>query len=251
MPFDPYQDFAARYDLFFADPEKSDPEHEKFFRELFAEHGVRRVLDCACGTGRDLVMLKVLGFDVCGSDISDAMLAQAAKTLSARGLDVPLTKADFRGLERKFQPVFNAVLCLSTSLPHLHKEDDLVWALLSMMAVLKDGGLLVLSQGITDRQWRERPRFIPAVNTRDFSRVFVLDYLETTVRMHVLDLFHGEDPGARSFKAESFEYRVLLRDDYDRLLTRAGYRDRWYYGGFDRSPYDPQTSERLVVVARK
>jgi len=51
MTQDNYEGFAGRYDWM----KKRDPVRRQFFRELFAEHSVTRILDCACGTGRDLL----------------------------------------------------------------------------------------------------------------------------------------------------------------------------------------------------
>lgn len=251
MPHDPYEDFAPRYNLFYEDPETPDPLQARFLRDLFAAHGVRRVLDCACGTGRDLVLLKSLGLEVCGSDVSPAMLSAAQAVLDAKGLEIPLQRADFRELERHFKPIFEAVVCLSSSLPHLMEEDDILRALVSMLAVMRDGGVLVLSQGVCDRQWREKPRVIPALILHDRSRIFVVDYLDRAMRVHVVDIHHGDDPAGRRLEVASFDYRALLQDDYARLLARAGFRDVSFFGGWDGAPYDRSLSGRLIVTARK
>jgi len=50
---------------------------------LFASS--QTVLDIGCGSGRDLVSLLQQGIDAVGCDVSDAMLAEAAKTLSDAG----------------------------------------------------------------------------------------------------------------------------------------------------------------------
>jgi malonyl-CoA O-methyltransferase len=49
--------------------------------ELLPPVGGRRVLDCACGTGRYLQLLGALGADVIGVDLSPAMVSRA-QTLS-------------------------------------------------------------------------------------------------------------------------------------------------------------------------
>ena len=51
MTEDPYADFAERYDLFHETFEEQNPVRVEFFRKVFAENGVRSILDCACGTG--------------------------------------------------------------------------------------------------------------------------------------------------------------------------------------------------------
>jgi len=54
-------------------------------------------------------------------------------------------------------------------------------------------GRPVIAQGTTDKQWNEKPRFIPAVVSPEFSRVFVIDYSGRGARYNVLDILHGEE----------------------------------------------------------
>jgi SAM-dependent methyltransferase len=249
MP-DAYEGFADRYDLFVDDFGGYNKERVEFFRRLLEDHKVKTVLDCACGTGRDLVMLDGLGVNVTGADVSPAMLAQARKNLSARGMEIPLHKVDFRELPHHFSERFDAVVCLSSSLLEAGKEDQVLRALRSMHGVLRAGGLLVMSQGTTDMQWREKPRFIPVVNRPDFSRVFAIDYLGRGARFNVLDLFHGA--GRNELVVWSREYPVmLLRDDYQTLLGEAGFGEISFYGSYTFEAYDKTRSGLLLAVARK
>ena len=71
-PRDPYEGFADRYDLFDRRFGAYPPALVDFYRDLFARHQVRRVLDCACGTGKHLPLFHSLGCYPVGSDISPA-----------------------------------------------------------------------------------------------------------------------------------------------------------------------------------
>ena len=44
-------------------------------------------------------------------------------------------------------------------------------------------------------------------------------------------------------------YRIILDDDYRRLLANAGFEHIQVYGDYDRSPYSKE-SRRLIVVAQ-
>jgi ubiquinone/menaquinone biosynthesis C-methylase UbiE len=221
--FDPYADFAERYDLLFGQFGDHDPQRVEFFRSLFKKAGVRRILDCACGTGRDLHLLHDAGYEVSGS-----------------------TRADFRALPfRKHH--FEAALCVTTSLPHLPDEREVLAALQNIKTVLRDGGILVLSQGLSDKVLDKQPRFIPEINTPDLSRVFVFDYFDRTVEIHILDLFHKED--RQEFIVDTFEYLIIRQEDYERILNEAGYCDMEFYGSFSLDPYDKEMSDQLIVVA--
>jgi ubiquinone/menaquinone biosynthesis C-methylase UbiE len=249
MPQDAYGDFADRYDLFFEEFGRHREDEADFFRRLFEEHAVRTVLDCACGTGHDLVMFSDLGVEVSGSDASEAMLEQARKNLGGLGLDFPLATVDFRELPRHYTERFGAVTCLSTSLLEVGDQKEVLRALRSMHGVLRSGGVLVLSQGTTDKQWDAKPRFIPVVNRRDFSRVVAVDYIGRGARYNILDLFHDADRS--DFEVWGREYPVmLLRDDYEALLKRAGFREVRFYGGYAFEAYDKTDSDILLAVAK-
>jgi ubiquinone/menaquinone biosynthesis C-methylase UbiE len=51
MSEDAYARLAPRYDRMIPD----NPERDSFFRGLFGCRSVRAILDCACGTGRDVI----------------------------------------------------------------------------------------------------------------------------------------------------------------------------------------------------
>ena len=188
MARDTYEGFAERYDWMVSE----DPIRRKFFQQLFADHGVKKVLDCACGTGHDLVMLNSIGCEVFASDLSGSMLAQARKNLSAAGIDVPLIQADFRHLPDSFDVQFDAVVCLTNSINEVLTDDETLQALHSMKSVLRDGGILVFDQGQTDATMKNPPKFDAVVNTRDWTRFFVLEYLGNTMTVNVFDFIHTE-----------------------------------------------------------
>ncbi len=250
MSEDLYEGFADRYDLFHERFDEEEPSVAAFFRTLLDRHNVRSVLDCACGTGRHLPLFHSLGLEVVGSDVSAAMLARARINLAGLGLEIPLRRLDFRRLEDHFDRQFDAVACLSSSLLHMPNEKEVQRAFSSMRQVLRDGGLLILTQGTTDKQWREKPRFLLAVNRPGMSRLFVIDYLGEGARYNVLDIYHSDDQSG--LKVWSVDYpRVYLKDDQERLLKATGFRSISFYGDYFFEPYDAATSDRLIAVAEK
>ncbi|UCD57841.1 MAG: class I SAM-dependent methyltransferase [Candidatus Hydrogenedentota bacterium] len=250
MADDLYEGFAERYDFFLGKFGEHEPEHAGFFRRLFAENQVRSVLDCACGTGRDLHLFHSLGCEVFGADISDSMLAQALKNLTECGLKTPLEKADYRELPQHFTRRFDAVVCLSGSILHMHDEGEVRRAFKSMREVLSDNGILVLTQRTTDKLWKEKPRFILSVNTKTFSRVVAIDYFDRGARYNILDIFHSKE--ARDLKVWSVDYpRIWLKGDQERLLRASGFETVDFYGTYRLDPYDKEMSDLLIAVAHK
>ncbi len=247
---DPYQHFAEQYDRFEGAFDQHDPAEVVFFREIFQRHAVRRVLDCACGTGHHLHLCSMLEVESVGSDISSAMLAQAQKNLDGVGLTYPLYRVDYRELPQHFEPDFDALLCLRSSILHMPDEAEVLKAFQSMHAVLHADGILVLHQGTSDCQWNEKPRFILAVNEPDFTRLFVIDYEEKGARYNILDIQHGSQ--ASGLQTFSVEYpNILLKDAQEKLLLEAGFQHVQAYGSFRFEPYDKAASRRLILIAVK
>jgi SAM-dependent methyltransferase len=134
---DVYASFAPFYDAFTA---ASDYElWTEHVLALAGRYGWRggAVLDVACGTGNSSLPFSRRGLRVTGSDISAAMLAEAAR----KAPDIPLIEADMRALPRI--GAFELVVCFDDSLNHLLDESEVEAALASMAANLAAGGLLL------------------------------------------------------------------------------------------------------------
>ena len=240
-----YEKFAFDYDEFGLIEDYLGSEKD-FFDKLFRHNNVQTVLDCACGTGQHLYMLSQLGYRLWGSDYSSSMLEVAKRNLQDRGQNIPLHQCDFRYLESQFDSSFDAIICLTTSLPHLHTDEDLLLAIQSMKNRLNNGGLLIFTSGTTHHNLA-LPSIEVAINREDFSRVFVKNHDNRFQTINVLDIFHSQ----QRMEHNQYEivYRILLDDDYRSLLTTAGFDDIQIYGDYDMSSYS-DSSRRLIVVAK-
>ena len=245
MTTDPYKDFAERYDWM----KLNNPARDQFFLVLFEKHNVKNVLDCACGTGHELILFSSFGCEVQGSDISDSMLEQAKDNLSKANLNLPLKKVDFRSLDQHFEPQFDAVVCLTSAITEPLEEADALKALSSMRNVLKDGGVLVFDQGQTDAKMNNPPKFDLIVNERDYSRLFVMDYMDNQMEVHAFDFMHSESE--RDFRHNLFRLRIRLQDEWHRMLEQVGFRKIEYFGDWQFGTYNKDTSMRLIAVAEK
>lgn len=190
-------------------------------------------------------MLAQYGYNVWGSDYSKSMLEVAQKNLQMRGYNIPLCQCDFRYLEQAFSATFDAIICLTNSLPHLHTDEDLLAALRSMKNRLNKNGLLVLTQGTTHFTLT-LPSIEVVVNRPNFSRIFVKEQDGRFQTIHILDLFHGTE----RLESNQYDivYRILLDEDYKRLLSQAGFTNIRIYGDYKMTNYD-ERSRRLIVVA--
>ncbi|MFT9495251.1 class I SAM-dependent methyltransferase [Anaerosolibacter sp.] len=248
MMKDEYASWAQNYDKFGAITDVNEKEKD-FLCSIFARYGVKSALDCACGTGPHLYLLSKLGVNVFGSDYSEAMLNVCHENLSKAGIEVITKQADFRYLENAWSVKFDAILCMTQSIAHLHTDDDLIIAFKSIHGRLNDSGILIMTQGTTHLTLQDRFRFDLVVNNNNFTRVFARDIEEGFQTINILDIYHSDNESR--METNRVHIKIILDDEYRSFLYEAGFSRVDIYGGFDMCPYDRENSRKLIVVAEK
>ena len=116
------------------------PRGEDYVR--FLEHGGTPALELGCGSGRPLLDLVAMGFDVEGLDASADMLARCGNSAARRGLDVTLHHGLMQNfsLSRRYRSIFLA----GPSFTLLVSDQDAQRALSCMRSHLEpDGSVLI------------------------------------------------------------------------------------------------------------
>ncbi|XP_006202055.1 glycine N-methyltransferase isoform X1 [Vicugna pacos] len=149
---------AARvWQLYIGDTRSRTAEYKAWLLGLLRQHGCQRVLDVACGTGVDSIMLVEEGFNVTSVDASDKMLKYALKERWNRRHEPSFDKwvieeANWLTLEKDVpQPPeggFDAVICLGNSFAHLPDckgdQSEHRLALKNIASMVRSGGVLVI-----------------------------------------------------------------------------------------------------------
>ncbi|HOG45569.1 MAG TPA: methyltransferase domain-containing protein [Anaerolineae bacterium] len=247
-----YDALAADYDRFVDWPARLT--HElPFLERLFHEHGVRRVLDAACGTGRHALALAARGYEAAGADSSLPMVERARAAAEAEGRDVPFVAAGLGELAPAFPSEFDAILCLGNSLPHLLTPEAERAALADFHELLRPGGLVVIQNRNYDAVWPRRERFMPLQSHREGEREWLffrfMDFHEATLTFNLVTLQRTGD--AWRYRVGATELRPIFQKDLAEALHSAGLGAARFYGAYDGSPFDPEASGDLIAVAER
>jgi len=156
---DQYADGKAAkvWEVFIGDKNSRTDKYKNFLIDLLKSKGCKRILDVACGTGVDSIMLLEEGFDVVSVDASDKMLKYALKERWNRRKEKQfdnwtIEEANWLSLYEDIKTHigtgFDAVICLGNSFAHLmdgygdqreHKK-----AILNFKKCLRAGGILLI-----------------------------------------------------------------------------------------------------------
>ena len=238
---DTYNSIAEYYDYMLP----KNPEREAFFSKIFEINGVKSVLDCACGTGNDLILFNSFGLNVTGSDLSDSMLNVAKTKIQNINPPITLIKADFQKLSEHFNQKFDAVVCLSNAINEI--DIDVNMTLKSFKSVLNKNGIMIFDQGHTDFSMKEPVKHSSEVNTRDFSRLFTMDYCDSIMKVQIYDFLHTEDKN--DFKYSEFFIKINLYNDWQKILKSENLSGE-FYGDWNLNKYSKGYSRRLIIVAK-
>ncbi len=221
-----------------------------FFVSLFERHGVRRVLDAACGTGHHAIALAKEGYQVMGADLSVPMIARAEENASAHGANATFVAAGLGGYAALGR-TYDAAICLGNSLPHLLSGPAVAGALEDFASVLRPGGVLVIQNRNFDRVWGEQERFMPPQTycgpEGDWLFLRFYDFHEESLTFNMLRLRRTAEDWLQD--VESTELRPIFAEDLASALEAAGFAPVTLYGSYDGSPFDPVVSGDLIAVA--
>jgi glycine/sarcosine N-methyltransferase len=139
------ESFVDKWDALI-DWERRAKSEGEFFIETLRQHGAKKVLDVATGTGFHSVMLSKAGFEVTSVDGSQEMLSKAFENARDHGQMLRTIHSDWRWLNKHVHDLYDAVICLGNSFTHLHNDNDRRKSLAEFYATLRHDGILVLDQ---------------------------------------------------------------------------------------------------------
>ena len=201
-------------------------------------------LDVACGTGRHAVVLADLGYKVTGIDLSVPSI-RIAKQHS--GKDLRFQVLDMRAIE--WQEKFDIVVNLFTSFGYFSDESQERQVLARIERALRPGGELVIDFLNAARTVAE---LVSAERTEREGILFDItrEIRDGTIVKTIVVDDPSQDSSVRSPRFQE-RVRLLTSDVLCGYLQDLGLIVESRYGDYFLNEFRPETSDRLILVARK
>ena len=226
-----------------------------FLEETLSIGPSKRILDLGCGSGEHARFLVSRGFEVVGVDNSESMLEAALEEALPEGLDFVL--GDMREVDRVTDGSFGGAICLGNALPHLQTDRDLADLVRGLRRRLAPTAPFVLQ--VINYQWisSQNIRYLPLSFRPDADgEIVFLRLMEPQADGSVLffpatlQLRPGRQPPLALKASKEVRLRGWRAAEVDAALEAAGFRERTHYSSFDRTPFSPEESYDLILVAR-
>lgn len=220
---------------------RSFEEAEQFLRQLVSFLNVDQsasILDLCCGKGRHSIFLNKAGFQVTGVDLSTNSIAWAKQFANSR--------LDFfvHDMRQPVGQLFDYVFNLFTSFGYFDSHEENERVMKAMHDSLHPEGTLVIdflnAQKVIDN-------LVPYTEQQLDGILFRIS--KEVVGRNVVKTIEFEDQG----QAFQFHERVELiqLEDFERYLNATGLRLFHTFGNYHLKPFDKETSDRLILVAKK
>ena len=227
-----YNQIAEKYDFIFP----LSPAHKTFFASEL--HG-KTILDVGAATGNLTAYLSSQGYEVTAIDLSERLIAKAAEK------GVTVQQLNMLAIDEL--PMFDNIVCIGNTLPHLDSKTSVQLFLQKAYGQLTQGGKLVLQlvnfQKYFAQQQGDYLGNLPLIENDKvkFERYYYLNE-EGKIRFKtILD---------DTIKNEEL-LQPIFADQLTEWLTQIGFQAINLYGNFKKDPFDKEKSMALIVTAVK
>lgn len=221
---------------------RNDEEAQQFIERLigFLELPKKSViLDLGCGKGRHSITLNRLGYRTIGVDLSESNI-EAAKKHENDSLEFYV-----HDMRRTFRTnYFDAVLNLFTSFGYFQNNRDDYAVLESANKNLKPNGILVIDFFNSIKVQRS---IKPEEKIESEGICFqIRKFVENGFIKKVINF---NDQGTNFEFCE--KVKLISPLDFELLLERANFKILNLLGNYQLEPFEPETSDRLIIIAQK
>jgi SAM-dependent methyltransferase len=247
-----YEKMYKYYDIWYED----NVDDVRFYQQMAERHG-GPILECMCGTGRILIPLALLGYEISGFDRSYAMLDQLTSKLDnldeALQENIRVGHGDVRNFQcgRKYK----LVIIPFNSFQHLLETEEQEAALRSVADHLQADGQLVLS--LFNPRLDRAEGLLRHVGTKTMRNGEVIsrfesqtfDHAKQRTNVHYFLDISRQDRELRRVTA-SFTLRYMFEREVHELMSRCGLEVVETYGDYHFGPLR-RNSDLMIFVARK
>lgn len=195
------------------------------------------ILDLPCGKGRHSVYLNSLGYQVTGGDLSENSIGYAKQFENAR------LKFKVKDMRQAFKERYDAVFNLFTSFGYFEADEEDVRVLQNIKNSFIDKGVLVLDflnvEKVKQNIVKKETKSVEGIDfhiQREIKDGFILKHISFN------------DHGKNHSYTEHVKYLDLKK--FKEYFKCAGMSLENVFGDYKLSEFDPNTSDRLILVAK-
>ena len=201
------------------------------------------LLDVGCGQGRYSLAFAKAGVNVTGYDTSDVLLSEAKRISATMELSVKWVLGDMR--EIPFENQFDAVTSMD-ALGFFEEDADNQKAITQMAKTLRPGGHLAM---LVVNGFRILNNFQRFTLEEQEGLIVEIEREPLPERKAVREELSFKNINGES-TYERYQ-RLYSAEELSELVNNSGFAIRNIFSNFTGAQFDPNSSEKIVLVAEK
>ena len=203
---------------------------------------IHSVLDMAAGYGRHAIVLSKKGFQVTAVDLSELLLNIARKSAESENLDIEFVHSDIR----QFNPgkKFDLIINLFTSIGYFKEDEENLHLLDKAYNLLEDNGYFVLDY--MNKNFVRNTLVPLSIDETKNGTITQNRFIkgERIIKEIIIDKNGSQEKYYESVRM--FSYHELAD-----TLKKIGFHIIKTFGDFLGSPFELETSPRIIIISRK
>ena len=203
-----------------------------------------KIVDVGCGRGRHSITLAERGYAVTGFDLSPEAIRKAKLKASERGLnEITFRVQDMR---QPLDDSFNAAVNLFTTFGYFYEDSENRKVLESVQQMLNENGLFLIDYLNAKKVKNE---LVPSENgTHENIHYSIKRYIKDGFVYKEIE-FSGEE--LESDRKYTERVKLYGNDWFESNLKDSGFEVKKRLGNYSGKSFDPDSSPRLIILARK
>lgn len=226
--------------------EKAIERKKELFKNLLKGTN-KTITDIGCGTGSDSLALAGIGFKVTSFDPSAQMLNKARINAKSSGLDLDSYQFGASQIPDDFNGKYDVVISFGNSFANI-PSDEFDSSVCRCFSLLREKGELYIQILNYEKIILEKKRIVSITTSEEKYFVRFYDFEENQLAFNILQFDKAKPSEHQLISTKIYPYSA---DDFSPVLKKAGFESINYYGNFNFTPFDPQTSKDLINTAVK
>lgn len=222
-------------------------EKRKILLSNFIDDKIKTVADVGCGTGVDSISLSQLGLNVTAFDPSIEMINVAKENCKRANAKIEFNNFSASIIPKIFYNKLDLVVSLGNTIANIPPQ-QIEKSFSKFYKMLKSDGKVLIQILNYEKILKDKERIVNITKKDNEYFIRFYDFGKRDLTFNILRFTSDKPSEKQLISTKIFPYKVK---EIKGILKKVGFVKIELFGGLDKKPFNPKTSNDLVLIATK